>query len=280
MQARDFLIAIDPMRPAYRCGVLSYAAVVHEGATAVLRARLDLSIDVSESTKPSLVTTNLFAGQIRLSTSPETAESWIRSVVSGDWLPVVEHRLLKLLPRVPLAYSEGYSAYYESASPRMQTGRAIQRLIISGINRDQIIGVRYVEIDRELVDVGIDSVNELMQIYGLRGSGETTLEITAGPVLAIDTRSRLDGRRAIVSFRLARALRTELFGMSVRSADPNSAGPLSTLSGQNVQWTQQGDYLLGQWELELTKGDTIDLPRYLRRARSGSSSPFRPEDSS
>ena len=246
------------MLPAYRCGFLSYAAVAHEGVTAVLRARLDLSVDASESSMPPLATANLFADQVRLVASPETAESWISSVVSGDWLPVTERCLLKLLPRVPLAYSEGYSAYYESVSPRVQTDSANQRLTISGINRDQLIGSRYAEIDRELAGVGIDSIIELMKIYGLRGSGETTLEITAGPVAVIDARSRLDGRRAILSFRLDRALRTELFGMSVRSADPNSAGPLSTLSGQNVEWTTQGNCLVGQWDLELTKAEIID----------------------
>jgi hypothetical protein len=258
LHAKDFLKAIDPMLPAYRFGILSYVAVVHEGTTAVLRARLDLSMDVSESTMPPLTTAHLSAGQIKLSTSPETAETWIRSVVSGDWLPVVEHRLLKLLPRVPLAYSDGYSAYYEPPSTRMQTGYAIQRLTMSGINRDQIIGLRYVEIDRELAVVGIDSVNELMQIYGLRGSGETTLEITTGPVSVIDKRSRLDGRRAVVSFSLARALRTESFGISVRSAGPKSIGPLSALNGQNIEWGQQGDKLLGLWEFDLPKGDVID----------------------
>jgi hypothetical protein len=258
MHAKEFLKAIDPMLPAYRYAVLSYAAIVHEGTTAVLRARLDLSIDVSGPIKQPLATAHLFAGQIQLSTTAESAETWIRSVVSGDWLPVVEHRLLKLLPRVPLAYSDGYSAYYEPPSPRIQAGRAIQRLTLSGINRDQIIGLRYVEIDRELADVGIDSVNELMQIYGLRGSGETTLEITAGPVSVMDTESRLDGRRAFVSFSLARALRTELFGISVRSAGPNSIGPLSTLNGQNIEWRQQRDSLLGLWEFELATSDIID----------------------
>lgn len=44
-QIAAFFEAVEPILPAYRHALLSYVAIVHEGATVVLRAAVRLSVE-------------------------------------------------------------------------------------------------------------------------------------------------------------------------------------------------------------------------------------------
>ena len=258
-QARDFLQAVEPMLPAYPHGVFSYVAVTHEGETVVLRARLDLSIEEPVTFGGPVATATLCAGQARIKVSAEGVEACIRSIASGAGLPPVDDHLLKLLPRTPLQYSQGYSAHYEHCQPpNTVAGQHIHRLTLSGINRFQILNTRLKEIERELRDIGIDTVEELLRRFELRGSDDTTFELTAGPVAMINPESCVEGRHVSLRFRLAKELRASLCRVTVRNADSRAAHLTEVLRGESIQWTDQGNFREGQWEFDLPESAIVD----------------------
>jgi hypothetical protein len=257
MQARDFLHAVEPNLPAYRHAGFSYVALLHNGERVILRARLALMVDASNSHHDSLTTANLSAGYIRLDIDATAAEIFIRHAVANDWLPVVRDQLLKLVPRAPPQYSDGYSAFHDHAEPP-HSHITQDRLVLSGINRDLLVGTRSRELGRELQELGFNSIEELMKFYGLRGSEETTLEITADPVAAIHSSSKLDGFRVAIDFDLANRLDPVLFRLAVRNADPNVISTPITLKGDKVQWVEQAGRRKAVWAFDLTRSEIID----------------------
>ena len=162
---REFLDAIAPMLPAYRFGVLSFVSVLHNGENVILRGRLDLRASAGGSLKPPISTVNLTAAQIPLRLDSAGIEACIRSAATGSWLPLAGWHLLKLAPRVPLAYFLGFDARYE----RMDS-MAVEKLVISGMNRHQLLNPRATEIEGEVSKLGLDSLEKLLRIYGLHGS--------------------------------------------------------------------------------------------------------------
>jgi hypothetical protein len=130
--------------------------------------------------------------------------------------------------------------------------------VLSGINRSQLIGMRSRELGREIQELGFDSVEELMRVYDLRGSEETTLEITVAPVAAIYPDSRLEGRHAQVNFALAKSLDPSRFRITIRNADPNLVGTPLTLRGDQTQWIDRAGHTDGRWNFDLLRSEIID----------------------
>ncbi len=247
------------MLPAYRVGVFSFVAVTHGGEKVILRARLELSCEEPISLKSSLSTGTVWAGQVRANVGVGALDACLRSIASGSWLPAVAEHLLKLLPRTPLPYSDGYSWYYQPPHrPSAPAGRLTHVLTISGIGRHQILNTRPREIERELQDSGFDSPDELMRAYDLRGSDETTLEIITGPVAMFGAESRLTGRRVQLYFRVAVGLPMEPFRINVRNADSRVIGPIATLRGEAVDWTHTDGFEYGHWAFDIPSGAVMD----------------------
>lgn len=247
------------MLPAYRDGIFSYVAVTHEGETVVLRARLHLGIEEPIALRRPVATATLCAGQARIRVSPEGVRECIRSIANGAWLPPVDERLLKLLSRTPLQYSQGYSAYYEQCQPpNTVDGQHIYRLTLSGINRFQILGTRSREIEHELHDIGVNSVEELLSRFELRGSDETTVEISAGPVATINPKSFMKGRSVSLGLRLAKELQASLCRVTVRNADSRAANVTEVLRGDTIPWTEHGNVQEGQREFDLPESAIVD----------------------
>lgn len=269
--ARDFVEAVQPMLPAYRVGVFSFVAVTHEGEKAILRARLQLYSEEVGALKRPLSTGTVWAGQVRLNVDAGALDACLRSVASGSWLPIVGEHLFKLLPRTPLQYSDGYSFYYKPPQQlSAPSGHQMQSLTISGIGRYQIVNAHIREIERELNDSGIDSLDELLRGYDLRGSDDTTLEITTGPVAMFGAESRLTGRQAHLQFRLADGLPVERLRINLRDADSRVVGPIATLRGGLVGWTRQNGFQEGQWTFDLPGSALIDCGLlYDGRAQDG-----------
>lgn len=258
-QAREFLDAIEPMRPAYRCGVFTYVALRHNEETAILRARLELSTKAPANLKRTIETSNFSAGQTRFEVHPAAAETCIRRAVHGDWLPPVDGQLMKLLPKAPPALSQGYDAYHEHKQPsHAHPDQNTDRLVLSGVGRLQLLSPRMSQLERELRDRGIDSVDDLMRLYELRGSDETSLEIVATPVAALAQGSGLQGRHVVLGFRLAHGLPRERFNVTVRNADPNALDIPRSLNGAEVSWITHSSYDEAQWEFDLPRSEVID----------------------
>jgi hypothetical protein len=259
-QAKDFLRVVEPLLPAFRQGAFSYVAVLHNGEKVILRGRLDLAMLTAEPPAQPVETANLFAGHVRLDIAPEAIAACIERTLAGGWLPPVADQLLKLLPKSSPPTPNGYTTYYESSQrSHSHKDRHVDRLVIGGINQFQILSPRMWELDTELRDIGIGSVNELLRMFSLRGSDETTLDISVGPVVTIDPRSELDGRRAMLIFSLAPNLPPERLRCVIRNADQNAVGPLSTLSGESVDWMYTQHSLQGRWELDLPRAEVIDF---------------------
>jgi hypothetical protein len=159
---------------------------------------------------------------------------------------------------MPPGVSQGYSAYFEPSQPSVaRADGSVDRLVLSGINRFQILGTRMREFERELQGIGVDSVDELMRRYGLGGSEETTFEIVTGPLAKFDREPRVDGRHIAIGFQLAAGLQNGLFRIVVRNADTNAVCVPRTLSGENVKWSGDGGQE-GTWEFDLPHSQVLD----------------------
>ncbi len=158
--AREFLEAIRPMLPAYRHRVLSFVATVHKGETVILRASLRLSVEAPCEIRPALKTSSLCAGQVQVTGSAEDPEFSVLQVLSGDRLPMAGEHPLKLVPES----LRGYSAYYERPLPsRARATRRVDRLVLSGMGRWQLLSVGERELQRELHEIAFDALDELMR---------------------------------------------------------------------------------------------------------------------
>lgn len=87
-QVGTFLEAIEPLLPAYRYGLLSYVAVVHEGEPVVLRAGVRFSM---ADALPRRINrpTSLRAGQKGLCCSPIAA--WSVGLAQGSDVRARDH---------------------------------------------------------------------------------------------------------------------------------------------------------------------------------------------
>lgn len=258
-QARAFLQAIEPLVRAYRHGTFTFVALLHQGEKVLLRGQLRLTVDAPASVKRSVETTRLFAGQVALTLDATAVESHLRSVIAGDWLPLVGDHLLKLLPRTQPPVTPGYSAYHEPADPQHVRGKgAVERLVLSGINRDQLIGVQMMDVAGDLRELGFDFPGRLFGAYELQGSDETTLEIIASPVARIDSESTVSGRQLRVHVSLANNLSPERLRITARDADPKGSDLPWTALGTNLNWSAGGSHRSAVWEFDLPQAAVLD----------------------
>ena len=235
-QIGDFLEAVEPLLPAYRYGLLSYVAVVLEGETVILRARVRLSIEAPPPPKRINQTSNLRAGQYRFEFNVPAMESWIQSAVSDARLPISAEHLLKLLPEP----TRRFSAYHQSTAPSsIRSSEDPELLQITGTG-PALISARRRELERELSELGFDSFDELLRSFGLGRLGETAFEIAAAPVARIASESRLRGTRLQLAVQLAPALNRQKLRVTIRDVDRNRVSLPRSFSGSELVWSDDG----------------------------------------
>jgi len=248
-QVGAFLEAIEPMLPAYRYGLLSYVAVVHEGEAVILRAGLRFSVDAPPLPRRINQPLSLRAGQRRfdnLELSIQSIETWIRAAVSEHRLPS-DDPLLKLLPE----QSRRFSAYHES-NPQCHVGAPEdpERVQISGAGRE-FISTRHRVLERELNEVGFDTFNDLMRTFGLDPSEQTSFEISVAPVAKIDSASQLCGTQLQLVVHVARGLEREKLRITVRDADSSRARIPRSFISTELDWTERDGYWIGSFSFNL-----------------------------
>lgn len=254
--AREFLEIIHPLESAYCHGRFAYAAVLHQGEQVLLGARFDLLTRRAERVRADVATANVRAQEVRLPLRGGAVCECIHAATTASWLRPTEDLLLKLVPK-EAGGRRHYDAYFEVPPAReLQTGGCVARLVLSGTHRNGLIGSRSKELDKELRQIGIDSIGDLMRMYELQdgGCGDTRLEVVAHPVAAFDPQSRLEGRRVHVRVQCAAGLDRRALSVVVRDADPNvRAIPLS-LDGARMAWA--GD--VGECRFDLPGNAIVD----------------------
>ena len=258
-QASDFLRAVTPLLPAFDFGIFTFVSVIHQGEHVILRAQLRLSVEDETPIIEPIRTQHLSANQVQIRIVPGAIETCLMATVAGAWLPPVGDHLLKLLPRTQPPQTGGYSTYYESAvRSHTRADRNNERLVVSGISQFQLLNPITWVIENELRDLGIGSLPELMRLFALGGSDETTLEIAVGPVAMIALESALNGRQVQLGFTLANGLTPSQFRCVLRYADPNLAGPLATCGGESITWTAGRLTRQGRWQFEMPQAAVVD----------------------
>jgi hypothetical protein len=258
-QAAEFLRAVKPLLLAFNSGSFTFVSILHEGQQVILRARLSLSTNEDTPRRGLLRTQHLQAAQVEVPVVPGAIETCLLATVAGNWLPPIDDHLVKLLPRTQPPQTGGYSMYYESAvRSYMRADRQNERLIVSGASQFQLLSPIMWEVENELRDLGISSVSELMRLFALSGSDETTLEFAVGPVATIDPGSALDGRHVHLGFSLANGLAPDRFRCVLRNADPNLIGPLATYGGESISWTAGQFTRQGRWQFEMPQAAVVD----------------------
>jgi hypothetical protein len=255
-RAQEFLQAIRPLLPAYRHALFSYAEIMSGGENIIIRARMELRVEKPSSWLPPVRTRSLSVAQCHGMIGPGAVELFIEAALSGAHMPLLNDKVLKLLPRTDAA-SPGYSAYYElsRASP-IQPSSDIDRLVLSGIDRHQLIGVRAHEIELEVRAYG--SLDNLLRLYGLNAGSETAFEVTAGQVATIHASSSITRRTLHIDFSLANGLSIEPFQLCAVNADPNILTPPRVAEGVDLTWKDRQDRKEAQWNVELANNEVLD----------------------
>jgi hypothetical protein len=250
-----FLDALSHVQPAYPYGRFSYVALLHNGEKIILRARLEFLTD-SVPTRARTTTANLFAGEEIIQMGFDSAELCVQCALSANYLPLVDGALLKLLPTGVSGPLPGYSDYYERVDiSRASNGHEYDRLVLSGIDRELVVGSRRRELSAELREIGYDHVDQLARLYGLDGTSQTTLEITAGPVAYLGAMTALQGRRASIHVRLSAHLELSRLRITLKSADQQASMQPLVFGADSTQWTRQGIWNEGVWLVDLPTSD-------------------------
>lgn len=257
-QAIAFLRAIEPLSRAYVHGTFTFVAYLHHGEKVILRAQMRLMVDTPLSTKRSVATTHLVAGQIAFTLDNVAVDTYLRSIVAGAWLPQLGGHLVKLVPRNQPSTPK-YLAYHEPADPQhLRTKGAIERLVLSGISSHQLTSARMVDIAGDLRGLGIESLSLLFEHYELQGSDDSSLEIIAGPVARLEPESVISGRRAQVRISLATPLSPDRLRVTARNGDPNVSELPASIAGADLSWSSGGAYRHAQWEFDLPEDTPLD----------------------
>lgn len=250
-----FLEAIEPLLPAYRSALLSYVAVVHEGEAVILRAALRFSTDAAPPPRCINQSLSLRAGQRcfdKLKLDLQSIEAWIRAAVSEQWLPT-DDPLLKLLPES----TRRYSAYHESTRPSFaRSTEDAERLQINGAGRD-FISRRQKPLERELHEIGLDSFDQLMRVFGLKPSDETSLEISVAPVAKIDSNSQLIGTQLQLIVQLARGLDQDKLRITVCDADISRSPLPHSFASSDLKWSEREGYWIGSLTFTLDSNAVV-----------------------
>ncbi|MDQ2655191.1 MAG: hypothetical protein M3Z20_19340 [Chloroflexota bacterium] len=260
-QAREFLDAVGPMLPAYRHGLLDYVALSHCGALVILYARLQLSVEARASERARLESSNLFAGQYAIDAlEPDAVKALMLLGVTHQDLPPVHGRLLKLAPESTDTPAR-YSAYYDRHSLQQRAARndqSVDRVLLGGVSRFQLHNQRLNELERELHVFGVDTVEQLLRIYGLDARDQTTLEVATMAVATFTAGCSLSGQRATLAFRLAAALDPQLLRIVIKNADPAAAGFPHAVEGSTITWVRDGAWQNGTLTMDLSEPLIVD----------------------
>lgn len=258
---QDFLKAVAPSLPAYRYATFSYVGLNQGGETAILHARLDLSLELPSSSTGTEEASNVCAGRHFLAgIDPHIVERCIRIALSSEHLSIADARPLKLLPR-PDGSFNGHDAYYDASTlqQRLRKGdRSTDRLYMSGVSRHQLHNHQMNEFTRELQDLGYDSIESLLRTYGFEPRDQTTLEITTTPIATFDQVSRLLERSAAISFRLAATLDPAQFRAFAKNADPQVRRPPRRIDGEDIDWIPNGSWMEGTWAFDIEEAQILD----------------------
>lgn len=252
----EFLDAVTPMLPAYTHGVVSYVALVHEGQTVILSARLSLGAAPPITLQPRLTTSNLRAGQAHVENlHADAVLVCIRALAQGHELPPIDDQLLMLLPDTAQSYSAYHETYRSAEHANTLTNH---RLVLSGKSRFELESSRRKMLERELQGAGVDSLEELMHLYDLDASESCSFDIVANSVAGFDADCRLAERRLTLSISAAAALNPVLLKLIVRSADLSASQIPIVLLASQIQWRVQGDHLYVHHELDLPTYQLVD----------------------
>lgn len=258
---QDFLKAVAPSLPAYRYATFSYVGLNQGGETAILYARLDLSLELPSSSTGTEEASNVCAGRHLIAgIDSHIVERCIRIALSGEHLSIADARPLKLLPR-PDGSFNGHDAYYDASTlqQRLRKGdRSTDRLYMSGVSRHQLHNHQMNEFTRELQDLGYDSIESLLRTYGFEPRDQTTLEIATTPIATFDQVSRLLKRSAAISFRLAATLDPAQFRAFAKNADPQVRRPPRRVDGEVIDWIPNGSWIEGTWAFDIEEAQILD----------------------
>jgi hypothetical protein len=249
---KNFLEANPTALPAYRYGVLSFVAVVHEGYENILRARLQLCIEAQKALIGERSIFGLRAAQLPFPMASTAIPELLRTVLSGERFAIGNH-LLKLLADAP----RGYSTHHEDSEQfHRRTGDYGDRLVVSGANPWPLLTPRQQELDRALQAQAFDSLGDLLNEYGLDAFGmsaECTFEIITSPVARLDSSSTVSDSTATVSVRLALGLRPEGFQLVLRNAIRHESPHRRIVEAAEFHWTALGDEQLGRSKFQVPR---------------------------
>jgi len=251
----DFFAGIAPWEAAYKHVGLSYFAVKHEGAFALLQARLFLHTAPPSISATHFQSSNIRAGYYSLTELGGTPREFVDGILSGT-LPTPHGEL-----RFPSEQNEHYSARYNPfCHEGLQNGSRIDILDLTGNQHMQ--SVRHPRYDWEVkaAPTPYDSMDELLLEYNLGAyKGDfSKIEVLAFHVSAVDLSAQVQGAKATVGILLADGLSSEKCRLGYRVFHRGRIVQRASIDGAAMRWEPRQHFLHGSAEIKIPEGAVLN----------------------
>lgn len=239
-----FLSVISPWRSGYRSAWVTYVGYEQGGHHLVLSARLYLSTSIESRSRPTYQAGAIVAGQVSL---PATADlrKVMEALLTSDGYEIPGHGLLRLPTDENRLNSLSEPTLFHADG--LANGDRLAVLNATGASRHSMLLQPETDWTLKASPVPYDSVQELFLDYGLgpvRGS-YSELDVIAVSAVEILNRSTVAAEHATLGLFMPTTLDPSKAHLGYRVISKGKVSSRGSLSGSQLNWQQEGNYLTG-----------------------------------
>jgi hypothetical protein len=249
----NFLDAISPWESGYQNNSFAYVAVRRAEGFVIAQGMLWLHPSVSQIPFTTFESENVRAGHFKLSEVGKTFRDMIQDLGGGK-VSTPQGQLL--FPLVPPGHKASFTPLHPSA---LQSQSRVNVLKITGYRQPLTSGPSVLDWELRSSAVPFDSVQELLQEYGLGGlfTESITVEVVATAVVGFDGDvSKVTGEKARIVIRLANTLDTNNATVGYREINQGKINR-GVLRGAQFNWTQSDRMQIGRFDLDVRKASIL-----------------------
>lgn len=250
---RNFFDAIEPWESGYQNNSFTYVAVRRVNGFVLAQGMLWLHSSSSQIPFTTFESENVRAGHFKLSEASKTFRDMIRDLANGE-ISTPQGQLF--FPPVSPGHKASFTPLHPSA---LQAQSRVNVLKITGDRQPLISGPSVLDWELRSSAVPFDSIQELLQEYGLGGlfSDSITVEVVATAVMGFDgDQSKISGEKAGITIRLANTLDTSKAAVGYREINQGKINR-GVLTGAQFAWTQSDRMQTGRFDLDVRKASIL-----------------------
>ncbi|RTL71332.1 MAG: hypothetical protein EKK41_10610 [Hyphomicrobiales bacterium] len=245
-----FFTAIEPMLGGYGHQNFAYFAVKEGEGFVLAQGRLALAVTESTASFGVFANNTVRVGNCRLSDLKLDAKGLVESLRSGS-LQTPHGRIL-VSPNLSATYIPFHNESF-------QAQHRVDVLALAGPERKRPLELTKINWELRGADTPYDGLGDILGEFGLGNLSEkeTSIEIVAFNVAAVDGQSQVIGSKAQVAMLLAYGLPTEKAKLGYRVLSQGKVEKRASLTGSSLNWGERDGLRVGATELEVPEGAVL-----------------------